>query len=140
MIHAEFRTVCQVLCIALVLGLQAAAQRGSSPSLPTLPSGAPVGSREDYDIPNRDAAEEARRMQALNAARQKGIVSDTNKLLKLITELNDEIGRSASGAVTPEQMRKLARIEKLAHSVKDNMSAAVLPSTGIQSGLDPRLR
>jgi len=107
--------------------------------LPTLPSGAPVGSREDYDIPSHDAAEEARRREALNAVRHKEMVSDTNKLLTLIAKLNDEIAHSNSATVTPEQIRKLARIEKLAHSVSEKMSVAAMPSTGIQPGLDPRL-
>ena len=35
--------------------------------------------------------EEARRLRALNYARQKGMVSDAKKLLKLTTELNAEI-------------------------------------------------
>ncbi len=140
LVPRDFLASCRILCIALLLGLPAGAQRGGSPSLPTLPSGAPVGTREDYDIPNHDAVEEARRMQALNEARQKGMVSDANKLLKLVTELNEEIARSDSGTLTPEQIRKLARIEKLAHSVSEKMSATVMPSTGIQSPTDPRLR
>ena len=140
LIPGDFPAVCRVLCIALLLGLPAGAQRGGTPSLPTLPSGAPVGAREDYDIPSRDAIEEERRMHALNAARQKGMVSDANKLLKLVTELNEEISRSDSGTLTPEQIRKLARIEKLAHSVSEKMSAATMPSTEIRSPVDPRLR
>jgi hypothetical protein len=139
-IHWDSWAVYQVLCIVLLLVAQAGAQSHGSPSLPTLPSGAPVGSRDDYDIPSRDPAEEARRLQALNAARQKGIVSDANKLLKLTTELNEEIARTNSGTLTPAQIRKLAQIEKLAHSVSEKMSATMLPSTGLQSPLDPRLR
>jgi hypothetical protein len=139
--HWNARTACQALCLALILAAPGGAQiRGSSPSLPTLPSGAPVGSREDYDIPSRDRLEEARRLQALNIARQKGMVSDANKLLKLTTELNEEIARTNSGTLTPAQIRKLAQIEKLAHSVSQKMGATVLPSTWIQSPLDPRLR
>src|ERR1700746_2712125 len=103
-VHWNTRTACRVLCLTLMLTSSAVAQiRGSSPRLPPLPSGAPVGSREDYDIPNRDAHEEARRMRALNEARQKGIVSDTNKLLKLTTELNAEIARENSGELTRDQ-------------------------------------
>lgn len=139
-IHWDSAAACQVLCIALLLVAQAGAQSHGTPSLPTLPSGAPVGSREDYDIPNRDPVEEARRLQALNAARQKGMVSDANKLLKLTTEFNEEIARTNSATFTPAQLRKLAQIEKLAHSVSEKMSSTVLPSTEVQSPLDPRLR
>ena len=104
-----------------------------------LPSGSPVGSRDDYDIPSRDPVEEARRMQALNFARQKALVSDANKLLKLTTELNEEIAHSNADTLTSAQIRKLAQIEKLAHSVSEKMSATVLPTTQIQSPWDPRV-
>ncbi|MGA9669351.1 MAG: hypothetical protein WBQ94_09095 [Terracidiphilus sp.] len=138
-IHWDSWVACQVLCIALLLVARASAQGHGSPSLPTLPSGAPVGSRQDYDIPSHDPLEEARRMQALNIARQKAMVSDANKLLKLTTELNEEIAHSNSDTLTSAQIRKLAQIEKLAHSVSEKMSAVVLPNTGIQSPWDPRV-
>jgi hypothetical protein len=138
-IHWDSRAACQVLCIVLLIVARAGAQGHGSPSLPTLPSGAPVGSRDDYDIPSRDPVEEARRMQALNIARQKALVSDANKLLKLTTELNEEIAHSDSGTLTSAQIRKLAQTEKLAHSVSEKMSSTVLPTTGIQSPWDPRV-
>jgi hypothetical protein len=140
-VHWNSRAACQALCIALLLAAQGGAQsRSSSPSLPTLPSGAPVGTREDYDIPSRDPLEEARRLRALNEARQKGIVSDTNKLLKLTTELNAEIARENRGALTQAQLRKLAQIEKLAHSISEKMSATVWVTTGLQSPFSPQNR
>jgi hypothetical protein len=130
------------LCMALLWAASAGAQiRGTSPSLPTLPSGVPVNARQDYDIPKTDAAEEARRLRALNVERQKRVVSDSNKLLKLTNELNAEIARTNPDSLTEAQLRKLAKIEKLARDLKTNMSAAVaLPSTGIQSQMDPGLR
>jgi hypothetical protein len=139
--HWNSWAACRVLCLALMLAAPGGAQvRGASPSLPTLPSGAPVGTREDYDIPSRDPLEEARRLRALNEARQKGIVSDTNKLLKLTTELNAEIARENSGALTQGQLRKLAQIEKLAHSISEKMSATVWVTTGLQSPFSPQNR
>jgi hypothetical protein len=114
--------------------------RGTSPSLPTLPSGAPVNSRQDYDIPKTDPVEEQRRLRALNAERQKRVVSDANKLLKLTTELKLEIARATSDSLTPAQLRKLAVIEKLARDLRENMSATVQPTTGIQSPFDPILQ
>jgi hypothetical protein len=123
------------------LAASAGAQiRGTSPSLPTLPSGAPVNARQDYDIPKSDPAEEQHRLRALNAQRQKRVVSDANKLLKLTTEFNLEITQATSDSLTPAQLRKLAVIEKLARDLRENMSAAVQPSTGIQSPFDPMLQ
>ena len=63
-------------------------------------------------------------MRQINAAQHKAMVSDADRLLKLVTELNAEIGRSIPEALTPEQRRKVAEIEKLAHSVKEKMRTA----------------
>jgi hypothetical protein len=75
-----------------------------------------------------DSVFQQRRLRALNAERQKEIVSDANKLLKLTAELNTEISHNKSESFTPEQLRQLARIEKLARSVKDKMSNPVQTS------------
>jgi hypothetical protein len=52
-------------------------------------------------------------------------VADTDKLLKLTAELNADIAQTHSTSFTPDQLRLLARIEKLAKSVKDKMSNPV---------------
>lgn len=62
----------------------------------------------------------------LNAARQKSLVSDTDKLLKLARELDREISAGKSGSLTQEQLKKVAKIEKLAHKVKEGMSNTIL--------------
>jgi hypothetical protein len=134
----DSRAAWQILFSALLLAAPACAQiRGTSPSLPTLPSGAPVNARQDYDIPKTDPAEEERRLRALNAARQKRVVSDTNKLLKLTNELNADIARANSDSLTRSQLRKLAEIEKLARDLKTNMTAAALPASIVPTALDP---
>ena len=63
-----------------------------------------------------------RRIRALNNERQKEMVTDTNKLLKLAQDLNDEIAAKNAGTLTFDQLRKIAEIEKLAHSVKEKMA------------------
>ena len=60
-----------------------------------------------------------------NIERQKSMVSNTNKLLKLAGELNTEISSSNRDSLTPEQLRKVGEIEKLARSVKEKMSTSV---------------
>jgi hypothetical protein len=64
-----------------------------------------------------------KRIRALNAERQKEMVTDTNKLLKLAKELNDEVASTDREAFTPEQLRKIAEIEKLARTVRERMTA-----------------
>ena len=64
-------------------------------------------------------------MRLLNAERQRSIVSETEKLLKLARELNDEVAESDSSSMTDQQMRKVEEIAKLAKSVKEKMSFSV---------------
>ncbi len=78
----------------------------------------------------RSSGYDQKRARQLNVALHKSMVSDTDKLLQLVTELNAEISNTNSGSLTPEQLRMVAEIEKLAHSVKDKMrtSAPAPPS------------
>ena len=66
-----------------------------------------------------------RQLRLLNAERQKQLVADTNKLLKLAQQLDAEIGSTNPDSLTPDQLRRIAEIERLAHSVKNKMSTSV---------------
>jgi hypothetical protein len=68
---------------------------------------------------------EQRRLRMLNAERQKALVSDAEKLLKLAKELNDKVGAADSGPMSDDELRKVAEIGKLAKSVKEKMSFSV---------------
>jgi hypothetical protein len=72
-----------------------------------------------------DLAEAERRLNRLNAQRQRELVADTEKLLKLTTDFNAEVAQTNPAQLTHNQLRRLAEIEKLAHSVKEKMSMAV---------------
>jgi hypothetical protein len=71
-----------------------------------------------------EAAEAERRLKELNHERQKEMISDTNKLLKLATELNDEVAATKAEALTYDQLHRIAQIEKLAHNVREKMTLA----------------
>ena len=77
-----------------------------------------------------------KRLQMLNAAQHQSMVADTDRLLKLVAELNSQVSSSNSNALTPEQLRMVADIEKLAHSVKDKMRMSVR-SAGDYNGPTP---
>lgn len=64
-----------------------------------------------------------KRMRALNDERQRQIVADANKLLKLAKELNDEVAAANTSSLTPDQLRKIGEIEKLARSVRERTVA-----------------
>jgi hypothetical protein len=121
------------ICFALLLAQPDGALSGQFGSHPTLPQpiGQPVGGGLE-DVPNADPTEDEKLLRALNADRQKSLVSDTNKLLRLVNELNAEIARSSPDLLNSAQLRKMAEIEKLAHNVKDKMSTSVRRMQPIQ--------
>jgi hypothetical protein len=92
---------------------------GSARSLPI------PGIQDSPTMGPRDASQVQKRLNMMNTERQKELVDDTNKLLALARELDGEIAASNTGDLTPEQIRKVAEIEKLAHSVRDKMSESV---------------
>ena len=81
----------------------------------------------DPTIPMSDASgtQDDKIVRMLNAARQSSMVSDADKLLKLARELDEEIAASNSSTLTQAQLRKVAKIEKLARSVRVGMSTVV---------------
>lgn len=89
--------------------------RGSqAPSQMAVPG--PVGPSPNF---------ESRRIRQLNVERQKEMVSDAAKLLALTAQLNADVAKNHSETLTPDQLRTLAKIEKLAKSVKEKMSNPV---------------
>ncbi len=97
-----------------------------------LPSPQVVGSMADPNSGPRetDPVLERQRIQALRMEREADLISDTNKLLKLTTRLNAEVDETHATSLTHQQLRMLAKIEKLAKSVKRNISTPLpaLPS------------
>jgi hypothetical protein len=74
------------------------------------------------DTPSTNPLSDEKRTKALNADRHKSMVSDTERLVKLTRELDAEIASNPTDELTPQEMQKLAAIEKLAHSVKTKMA------------------
>ncbi|HEY1575514.1 MAG TPA: hypothetical protein VGF82_00375 [Terracidiphilus sp.] len=91
---------------------QFGSREGGQPSRP--------GNTEDTYNPNPEF--ESKRVKALNADRHKVLVSDSEKLVKLARQLDAEIASNSTDELTPEEMRKLDTIEKLAHTVKAKMA------------------
>lgn len=124
-----------VLGLSLLLGMPVAGQ-SPFPQFPSANSGqygqhSPESNNPFGQDPN---SPEQKRIRALNAERQKSLVSDAEKLLKLAKELNDELAQSDSGTMNAQQLHKVEEIGKLAKSVKEKMSftAGGFPSLTIQ--------
>jgi len=96
--------------------------------------GAAQAQRPTFDDASNDAMSggfnsiiNQRRMKMLNNERHKALISDSDKLLKMVTDLNSEVAHSNPGSLTPDQLRTLAKIEKLARDVRDKMTQTVPP-------------
>lgn len=130
---------CKALCFALLLALPGGAQNrpGQQPGAlnPQIGHDDPLAT-----VDNQYPANEARRLRALNAMRQKSLVADTNKLLKLAADLNAEVTSEHPDSLTFQQLHKLAEIEKLAHGVKEKMSASVMGTPAFPTPFSPSVR
>lgn len=87
------------------------------------------------DPDEEDPATKQRQLQQLNAALHKSMVSDTDKLLKLVTDLNAELSSTNPDALTPDQLKKIAAIEKLARNVKEAMKTSVQGASTLKDAL-----
>jgi hypothetical protein len=87
----------------------------------------PYSSRQDLStlsLDDLDPMVAQRRIRALNIERQKQMVSDSDKLLKLARELNEEVAKANTGTLTLDELHKIAEIEKLARNVRQRMTDA----------------
>jgi hypothetical protein len=85
-----------------------------TPTQPSLPGEQPPPDEQE----TRLAKEQAK---AANQQRQQHLKQDTDKLLKLATELKTEVDKSNANILSVEVIKKADEIEKLAHSVKEKM-------------------
>jgi hypothetical protein len=131
---ASLLFVTLLLVVSVRAGLAQTSVTGRGPTLSGDGSMTPQHQTLDGSDPGSagfDSTIADRRMKLMNNERRKSLVSDSDKLFKLATELNDEIAHSNSGSLTPEQLRKVAEIEKLARNVRDKMTMTLpAPSSG----------
>jgi len=84
-----------------------------------------------------DDPEQARRIRMLNAERQKSLVADTVKLLKLANELNAVMAKDDASGPTQAEIRKVAHIEKLARNVEEKMKMTVIGTPNYPNPIQP---
>jgi hypothetical protein len=79
--------------------------------------------RNSRKTPEDEARErwEKDREKQLNKERQAKLKADTDKLLKLATELKEYVDKTNENMLSLDVVRKADEIEKLAKSVKDKM-------------------
>jgi hypothetical protein len=86
--------------------------------------------------PESDPTWNAKRLNAMNSDRQKSMVSDAEKLLKLARQLDAEIASNSGDEMTPDEARKVAEIEKLAHNVKSKMAMSFTGAPDLRGGTE----
>ena len=74
------------------------------------------------DAPLNPVADKQAEMR--NNERQKRLVSDTEKLLTLATELHQDVGKTDKHILSVDVVKRAEEIEKLAHSVKERMKGS----------------
>jgi hypothetical protein len=106
--------------LAAIIALLAGAQEFPPSQAPSQASR--IG-RNPYGPPAApDPLYEDRRLNALNADRHKSMVTDTEKLLRLAKQLDEEIAANTTDGLTSKEMKEVAEIEKLARNVKEKMA------------------
>jgi hypothetical protein len=68
-----------------------------------------------------DTMRRAEQKRMLMSDRQKRLVEDTDKLLKLTTALKEQVDESNKDILSVDMIKKAEEIEKLAHSVKERI-------------------
>ena len=106
-----------IVILALPFFFPPAVSSAQSPRFPPMPQ--PETPPEDpaKSKLERDMAKKA------NQERHAALRRDTEKLLKLSTELKDYVDKTNENVLSFEVVKKAEEIEKLAHSVKEKMKA-----------------
>ena len=73
----------------------------------------------------REQAQKQQDFTAINAQRKKQIADDSAMLLKLATDLKDEVDKTNKDTLSITVIRKADAVEKLAHSLKEKMKLSV---------------
>ena len=116
------RTACVALVTAAMCALgpaEAGARQVPTPPNSNRPQPPGMGPDEPGG-PLRDST--AQKLEHMRQDdRRKHLMSDTDKLLQLSTELRSEVEKSSKDELSLNVVRKAAEIEKLAHDVKERM-------------------
>ena len=111
----------RLLVLTLTLGLGLPRAHAQNPKFPPMPDPSqtqPTSPEDQAKLKlERDMQKKA------NQERQAALKRDTEKLLKLATELKDYVDKTNENVLSFDVVKKAEEIEKLAHSVKEKMKA-----------------
>jgi hypothetical protein len=108
--------------LIMVPGVPEGAAQNGYPHLPPELNRVPDNNQADKINEQQQKTQD---FEAANAARKKQISAESTKLLKLATELKNEVDKTNKDTLSIGVIRKADEIEKLAHSVKEKMQLTV---------------
>ncbi|MGH9546128.1 MAG: hypothetical protein ACRD23_13045 [Terriglobales bacterium] len=111
------------LCLGLAFLLTAAVPLVSQTNPLRLPD-PPLGQQKPRPEDEPRLRMEKEMAKKANQARQADLKRDTDKLLKLATELKESVDKTNESTLSVDVIKKAEEIEKLAHSVKDKMKGS----------------
>jgi hypothetical protein len=108
-----------VLSFVVAAALPSASQANTLP----FPQGPTLQQKPGPEDEPRQRMEKEMAKKA-NQARQADLKSDTERLLKLSTELKEYVDKTSENMLSVDVVKKAEEIEKLARSVKDKMKGS----------------
>lgn len=112
------RTAAASVAVCFMFSAAGIGQHGQ-PTIPVPPGGSSTDPMERPMGPPPGFAE--RQAKARNDERQKRLVSDTDKLLELATQLHTDVGKTDRNVLSLDVIKRADEIERLAHAVKERM-------------------
>jgi hypothetical protein len=115
-IHAAILAILFVLAISPVAGRALMQQNGTY--VPNAVNRMPDANDRDKMQQQRSDAD---RIEAANAERKKQICADSDKLLKMATDLKDDLDKTSKDTLSIETIHKIDAIQKLTKDMKDKL-------------------
>jgi hypothetical protein len=118
-------------CLALIFALHATAQNQVTPGgalrMDRADMATPLNQAPDANtqMKMREQQSKQQNYAGANNERKKQIAEDSQRLLKLAADLKTEVDKTSKDALSLNVIRKADEIEKLAHSVKEEMKLTV---------------
>jgi hypothetical protein len=113
-----------VACVVLFTAVPASYMLRSQTPNPSQPIPGPDASRPpdaNAIMAMHDQQQKKTNVNAANEERKRQIADDSAKLLKLATDLKNEVDKTSKDTLSLGVVRKAEEIETLAHSVKEKM-------------------
>lgn len=121
-----------LVCFAVLAALASTVGLGQQPRESTMPQTLPGVNSQSNNLPDanqqmlmRQQQAKKQSFEAVNADRKKIIADESALLLKLATDLKNEVDKTSQDTLSLSVIRKAEVIEKLARDVKEKMKATV---------------